>query len=80
MKPITIKTAGVIRCCLASIGGDYVDEEKVKWKAFDNPKEGDTDTCEYCGREFALVGRRWEPTDQPNLGKYRKGHIGRKEE
>jgi len=66
---ITISTAGVIRCCLASIGGDYVGEKKESnWKVFENPHKYDTDTCEYCGEEFTLIDSpvkgdlEWTPT------------------
>jgi len=59
---ITIQSAGVLRCCLASIGGTR--DGYGTWKVFIKPKERDTDICEYCGRVFVLHGTKWEATEK----------------
>lgn len=61
IKKITIQSEGVLKCCIASIGGDY--DENGEWEIFKNPQEKDLDICEYCHRKFILVNSRWEPLE-----------------
>ena len=58
MRKITIKTSGVMRCCLSCVG---VHEETLEPREAIN---GDREKCKYCGTEFELVDNCWTPVWQ----------------
>ena len=53
---VVFSSSGVFRCCLQSIG------ERVDYTQYYD--EGHQFSCEYCYREFVLVGLEILPTDQ----------------
>lgn len=54
LRDTRLTYAGVMRCCLASVGLDHpgLDAEV---------EEGDESSCGYCDVRFRLVGGKWVP-------------------
>jgi len=66
-----IQTAGVIRCCLESIGDGYAPDEELEI--------GFTSECKHCKQQFKLVKEfphaTWFPTWQIDSPLLRKKHV-----
>ena len=63
-KPLYVQSAGVIRCCIQTIGA--YEKEPGKWYTNEKyPDEGDEDHCDACGRKFKFHASDgyWRPED-----------------
>ena len=52
-----ITAAGVLRCCLQSVGREHLEKDVFI---------GDKSTCEFCGEAFTLADKTDHPTWVPD--------------
>lgn len=63
LKDTRIQTAGVMRCCLASVAEEYEGGHE----GTDKPVElGAKSKCRYCGQKFTLVDAKPRPLWVPD--------------